>query len=253
MTSPIPIWLREYAMEYTDIQVTLTATAPMERGRLGTLTATARYPCYTPTTISYEIWAIEYGMNAFDSSRFNRRIILGNTGTMDVLEGFIHTSPCNQYPCPGKQSSAYRTVNHTSGRTMWCMKCWTDDMYESGMGGVGVPPFIVYHSLTAANFVVRLPDCNTCHSKFVVHAPGVLPKGYTSLFLPIQRNVLDKAVEDALNSAGILGTIRRERHHEELMNLEQQQEILAAALKPERIERIAEKTGMDTWDVLENM
>lgn len=44
MTSPIPIWLREYAMEYTDIQVTLTATAPMERGRLGTLTATAKYP-----------------------------------------------------------------------------------------------------------------------------------------------------------------------------------------------------------------
>jgi hypothetical protein len=44
MASPIPIWLREYAMEYTDIQVTLTATAPMERGRLGTLTATAKYP-----------------------------------------------------------------------------------------------------------------------------------------------------------------------------------------------------------------
>lgn len=253
MVSPIPIWLREYAMEYTDIQVTLTATAPMEKGRLGTLTATARYPCYLPTTVSYELWAIEYSMDTFESSRFNRRIILGNTGTNEVLQGFIHTAPCNQSACPGKQVSAYRTVCHSSGRTMWCMKCWTDDMYESGMGGVGVPPFIIYHALTTANFVVRLPDCNTCHSKFVVHAPGVLPNGHTSLFVPIQRNILDSAVENALNSAGIIGTIHRERQFEESMTIEQRQEIIAAALHPDRIERIAENTGMAPWDVLDNM
>lgn len=37
------------------------------------------------------------------------------------------------------------------------------------------------------------------------------------------------------------------------MNIEQQQEILAAALNPERIERISKETGLDAWDVLENM
>jgi hypothetical protein len=253
MPKPIPIWLREYTMDFSDIQVTLTATAPMERGKIGTLTATAKHSCYLSTPMTYEIWAIEYGLEGFESSRFNRRIILGNTGTSEALEGFTNARPCTEEACPGKKVSRYQSLTHNPGRTMWCMKCWTDDMYESGMGGVGVPPFVVYHAFTPANFVVRLPQCNTCHSKFVVYAPGVLPKGYTSLFLPIQRNVLDKAVEDALTAKGIVGTIQRERSLNYTISDDQRQEILASALKPERIERIAEQTGLAPWDVLDNM
>jgi hypothetical protein len=240
-------------MEFTDIQITITAVNPMEKGRLGTLTTIAKHPCYSPTLVTYEIWAIEYGMEGFQSSRFNRQIILGNTGTSEVLEGFLQQRPCIQPSCPGKGRSSYRTVPHTSGRTMWCMKCWTDDMYESGMGGVGVPPFVLSHAVTPANFVVRLPDCNTCHSKFTVYAPGILPSGYTSLFVPIQKKLLDNAVQEALNSAGIVGTIRRERSLEHTLSEDQRHEILAAALKPERIERICTHTGMEPWDVLENM
>lgn len=249
MAKPLPIWLRENSTSFTDIQINLTTTNPIAKGKLGTLTATAAHPCYATATHTYEIWAIEYGTEGYECSSFNRRIILGNRGTKEVLSGFQNSVPCIHPSCPGKQIGRHRTIEHTAGRTLWCMKCWSDDMYESGLGGIGVPPFILYYSLSPGSFLRNLRSCMNCKAHFAIadFEPG------TTVFLPLQRKALDDAIEAALQSAGITGTVRRERLYAESMSRDQRQEITAAALRPDRIERIAAKTGMDAWDVLENM
>jgi hypothetical protein len=80
-----------------------------------------------------------------------------------------------------------------------------------------------------------------------------IDKTGATVFLPLQRKELDDAIEVALQSAGIAGSIRRERLHKDSMNLEQRREILAAALHPDRIMGIHTRTGLDVWEVLENM
>jgi len=261
---PIPIWLREYTMNFTDIQVNLTATLPMEKGYLGTLTAVASYSCYEAAPVSYEIWAIEYGVEGFETSSFNRRIILGNRGTKDVLSGFQNDQHCMEPSCPGKGCTRNRLVTHTPGRTLWCMthtpgrtlwcmNCWSDDMYESGMGGIGVPPFILYYSRNPEAFLRNLRGCAHCKTQFTVADAESMDEPNTSVFLPIQRKILDTAVESALQSAGIFGVVQRTRHLNVNLSHEQHYEIVAAALHPDRIERIHKQTGMDVWDILDNM
>ena len=254
MTTPVPPWLREYTMTFTNPQITITASQPMEKGKIGILTTTVSHPCYVPTPITYEIWAIEYATDGFASSRFNRRIILGSQGTTEVLQGFANHTPCAEPNCPGKRKR-YMPICHSAGRTLWCMKCWADDMYESGMGGIGVPPFILYYSYNPSAFLRNLRSCLNCKANFAISdpVPGIFCEEDATVFLPLQHKELDDAIEIALQSAGITGSIRRERLHEECMKLEQQQEILAAALHPERIMGIHTRTGLDVWEVLENM
>ena len=253
MQPSVPIWLRDYNTTFSDIQVHLEPREPMAKGLLGTLTTTAHHPCYKDTQLTYEIRAIEYTDDIFDASRFNRRIILGNVCTEDVLIGFQANTLCTNNTCPWKSVSLYGRVYHSPTRTMWCMNCWSDDMYETGMGGVATPPFILYQSTNADSFVRNLRTCNRCHSNFVVASDQPRPLHHTTLFLPIQTKALERAVEDALNTAGIVGTIRRARHLDDRMSTDQKQEIIASALRPDRIERIAENTGINSWDVLDNM
>jgi len=253
MTTPVPPWLREYTMTFSKPQVTITASQPMEKGCIGTLTTMVSHPCYASTSITYEIWAIEDSTDRYDSSRYTRRIILGHIGTNEILQGFLPSTSCIQPPCIGK-SSRHITFRHScSGRTLWCMNCWTDDMYESGMGGVGVPPFILYHSFNPSGFLRNLRNCIHCRSHFTIADSMSIDKTGATVFLPLQRKELDDAIEVALQSAGIAGSIRRERLHKDSMNLEQRREILAAALHPDRIMGIHTRTGLDVWEVLENM
>ena len=126
-------------------------------------------------------------------------------------------------------------------------------MYESGMGGIGVPPFILYYSRNPGAFLRNLRGCTHCKTQFTVADSETMDESSTSVFLPIQRSILDTAVESALQSAGIFGIVRRTRHLDTALSHEQHNQIVAAALHPDRIEAIHKRTGMDIWDILENM
>lgn len=255
MTKPVPIWQRDHTMTFSDIQIQLDPGNPLKTGYLGRLTAKVEHPCYNATTHIYEIRAIECRDDEYTSSRYNRRIILGNLCTDTLLQGFQENTNCLNTSCPWKKVSRYGSVYHKTDRTMWCMNCWGDDMYETGLGGIAVPPFILYHSTSAESFVRNLRNCNRCHSTFAVASPTFEPppQGQALLFMAIQRKILEDAVEAALNTSGIVGTIRSARVLEYTMPLEQKQEIVASALNPGRIERLSERTGLDAWDILENM
>ncbi len=251
MRPPVPQWLRDYDMNFSDIECAIDATYGMAKGKLGTLTATVSHPCFQPTKLFFDIYAVETQETDTKSSKYTRRIVLGNPATADIVTGFQQINTCNHDACPGKKVSTRGAIFHPSSRTLWCMNCWSDDMYDSGMGGVGVPPFILYQICPPQAFVNKLRTCNTCHSNFTV-VGAELPNCAT-LFVPMQRKVLEEAVQTALSQKGIVGAIRRKLQFENSMPLEMRKEITAVALRPERIERLVQETGMAPWDVLESM
>jgi len=131
------------------------------------------------------------------------------------------------------------------------MKCWHDDIYHSGIGGVPVPFWLVGRYFTRDGFFTVVHSCSHCLKPFQLQ--GESRKDHTSLFLAVLNAKLQTAVEAELGALGIQTTTAFERRLEEKLDEDVRDELIATVLHPDRVERLAEKAGLEPWDWVDAM
>lgn len=250
MPNPVPSWLESPAIDYSKIQVTLEQTAPDAVGRIGYVLCVAQHPCFDTTILFYDIYAIKYGYVDPDVSAYKRQILLGKP---------FHAKTLTAYTTP--QLCTNRTHNHDFGpfetarfsppRTLWCMNCWTDDMYHSGSGGVPIPHWAIGRYFTRDGFFTIVNHCASCSKHFQLEEE--FRPDYTTLFVSVLNSKLQNAVEEELLRLGIQTTTSFERHVNDKLDEEVRDELIATVLHPDRVERLAEQAGLDTWEWVDIM
>jgi hypothetical protein len=155
---------------------------------IGSVIATLSDGVARPQDALYTAIQIEERFNCGTESTYSSRIILGSL--IDRAREHL----------PFK----------TRAQGLWCSKCWSDNMYGTGEGGIEIP----YYSMGDHNKrLAAVPTCRFCgcYSKpYDAEDYQPLTSGQAYLFSSVMCRPLQAAVEEAFASAGIIvGTVSR--------------------------------------------
>jgi hypothetical protein len=250
MPNPVPSWLESPAIEYSELQVTLETQRADAQGQIGYVLCTAKHPCFDTTRLSYDIYAVNYGYEDSDTSTFKRQILLGRPFDAKTLTGYAETHMCMNR-AHMHSFGPFQNAQFSPPRTLWCMNCWKDDMYHSGSGGVPIPFWLMGRYFTCDGLFAILNSCTSCLKHFQLEGENSVD--HTTLFVSVLNTKLQTAVEDQLLRKGIHTSTFFERNVTDTLDEEVRDELIATVLHPERVERLAGKAGLDTWDWVDAM
>jgi hypothetical protein len=115
----------------------------------------------------------------------------------------------------------------TKAQGLWCSKCWSDNIYGTGEGGIEIP----YYAMGPHNRrLTAVPTCRFCgcYSKpYDAEDYSPLTSGQAHLFSSVVCRALQTAAEEAFAAAGVVtGVVSRSE--EQVMPTELQEAIRGA-------------------------
>lgn len=131
---------------------------------------------------------------------------------------------------------------------LWCANCFTDDMYGTGEGAVTVPYWMRGRYFSKLTLLQPCTRCNCRPHPFELKTI-VLPANHAYVFRARSNPVIQAAIEAALAARGITSA-KRFHTTENPMSVEMQQEIVAEALHPKRIESYLARGGFEALEAL---
>jgi hypothetical protein len=155
----------------------------------------------------YTAIQIEERFNCGTESSYSSRIVLGS------LIGAAHEH------LPFK----------TRAQGLWCSKCWSDNIYGTGEGGIEIP----YYAMGGHNRrLTAVPTCRSCgcYSKaYDAEEYQPLTSGQAYLFSSVMCRALQAAADEAFAAVGVAtGVVSRSE--EQVMPPELQEAIRGAAV-----------------------